>query len=420
MNLARLNHILIPETKEARDRFRGSFAGKLFGPLLWFFFSLTDEGRFLAVFTLLVGGAGLEVPINPIHLLFGLLVGLLAASIALRRSFPLPQVSLEVVAPRRVTVDEEAVFTLRLANGGGRAHGPIRVEGPFLPWDGAWTGPPPGVPALAPAESVTVQARARFVQRGEHHLEPFGAAALVPFALAQGPRVESPSVLFLVVPRAAEVRGLQLQGGRRLQPGGVALASTTGEARELSGLRPYRPGDPVRDLSARGWAKRGEPVVREWQQEYFTRVGVVLDTDGTVADERRREAAISLAAGVVRELTRGEALIDVLVAGDAVHPLTVGRSLGFLEQVLDHLACVREGPALVVPTLLQRLEPFLPRLSSIVIVALADDPARRALAEELRRRGIEVRLLLVGVKPSGPGATEVPLELLQKRLPVVL
>jgi len=412
VNLARLNHILIPETKEGRDKFRNSLAGRLAAPLLWGFFALTEEGRFLAVFWLLVAGAGLEVPENPLHLLFGLVTGALVGALALRPLYGMKGVRLEVDAPRRVAVGEEAVFTLRLVNEGERAHGPIRVEGPFQPWDGTFVGPRPGVSALPRGEAITVQARARFVQRGEHHLEPFGAAALAPLGLSQGARIESASVLFLVVPRPAEVRGLRLSGGRRLQPGGVALASNTGEARELSGLRPYRPGDPVRDLSARGWAKRGAPVVREWQQEYFTRVGVVLDTDGGVGDERRREAAISLAAGVVQELTRGEALIDVLVAGDEVHALTVGRSLGFLEQVLDHLACVRPGPSLDPLRLVARLGPFLPRLSSIVIVALADDPARRALAEELRRRGIEVRLYVVGAEARA-GASTVPLEAIE-------
>ena len=100
----------------------------------------------------------------------------------------------------------------------------------------------------------------------------------------------------------------------------------------------------VRDLHAKTWARTGEPVVRKYQQEYFSRVGVILDTDLPGRDEEKFEAAISLAAGMIANLSRGEALIDLLVTGDRLHPLTVGRSLGHLDQALDHLACVEPGP----------------------------------------------------------------------------
>lgn len=65
-------------------------------------------------------------------------------------------------------------------------------------------------------------------------------------------------------------------------------------------------------------------------------MGVVVDTD--TANGECLEAAIELAAGVIAHLSRGEALVDVLVVGDAVHELLVGRSLGTLDQALELLA----------------------------------------------------------------------------------
>src|SRR5262249_44033891 len=137
---------------------------------------------------------------------------------------------------------------------------------------------------------------------------------------------------FLVVPRPANVTRVSTATGTRHQPGGVALASKTGESMDLLGVRPYRAGDPVRDLHARSWARLGVPVVREYQQEYFTRLGVILDTDATAGKSAHLEDAIVLAAGVVRCLARGDALIDVLVVGAEVHRLMLGRSLGTFEQ----------------------------------------------------------------------------------------
>jgi uncharacterized protein (DUF58 family) len=154
---------------------------------------------------------------------------------------------------------------------------------------------------------------------------------------------------------------------------------------DLLGVRPYRPGDPLRHLHARTWARVGTPVVREYQEEYFSRVGVVLDT--AIEDERVLEAAVSLAAGVIAHLSRGEALIDLLVVGETVHNLTIGRSLGFLEQALDVLACVEPAKERIEPDrLVNRLASHLARLSCVVVIAPAWDGG--ALATRIRGHGV--------------------------------
>jgi uncharacterized protein (DUF58 family) len=202
-----------------------------------------------------------------------------------------------------------------------------------------------------------------------------------------------------------------LPQGQRYQPGGMAQASRTGEALELVGVRPYRRGDPVRDLHALTWARTGVPHVREYHQEYFSRIGVIVDNDRSVTSEDGLEAALSLAAGVVACLGRGEALIDLLAVDGQVHPLTLGRSLGTLEQALDLLACVRRGRPLEPDDLLSRLEPFMARLSCLVLVTEADlggsrpaDRVRTELVAAIRARGLCCRVLRVARRPPPGGA----------------
>src|SRR5262249_53572911 len=156
----------------------------------------------------------------------------------------------------------------------------------FLPWDGKWLDRVAPIASVPPGQTVRVPLRARFVERGEHHLDPFTVGPLVPLGLATGPLVASAGVRFVVVPPAAQISPLVLPLAGKHQPGGVGLASKSGESMDLHGVRPYRPGDPVRDLHARSWARVGAPVVREYQQEYFSRVGVVLDTDRDHASRR--------------------------------------------------------------------------------------------------------------------------------------
>jgi len=396
IDFARLNHILIPKGKEERDRFRESRFGRLVIPLVGLFWgSLTDEGRTLLVVTFLVGAVSVDVRNTTGYVFFSLLVGLIVGSLAAGFRLRLVDVALAVDAPRRVTVGEPVTFTIACTRGraAGAPRDPVRVRGPFLPWDGAWLDEAPPEIVVREGGTATAKMRARFVARGLHHLDPFTAAAVAPGGLACGPRRPTASVKLHVVPRVANVVRLPFTVTARHQPGGVALASKSGEAMDLLGIRPYRPGDPVRDLHARSWARTGIPVVREYQQEYFTRVGVVLDTD--VEDSERLEAAIELAAGVIAHLSRGEALVDVLVVGDAVHELTLGRSLGTLDQALELLASVERGPTLAASQLLGRLEPYLNRLSTVVVIALAEGTERTALERGIANRGIACTTLLV-------------------------
>jgi uncharacterized protein (DUF58 family) len=205
-----------------------------------------------------------------------------------------------------------------------------------------------------------------------------------------------------VVPRPANVVALDMALATRHQPGGVALASKTGESMDLRGVRPYRKGDRIRDLSARTWARTGKPAVREYQEEYFTRVGVVLDCVAppgrSARTEQAFEAAVSLAAGVVAHLARGDALVDLLVTGGEIHALTLGRSLGFLEQALDHLAGAEQEPNVDRSRLLERLAPYLARLSAVVMIVDGWDPDREAFVRGVEKSGARVHAVAVGAQ----------------------
>jgi uncharacterized protein (DUF58 family) len=163
---------------------------------------------------------------------------------------------------------------------------------------------------------------------------------------------------------------------------------------ELIGVRPYRPGDAMRDLHAITWARTGEPSVREYRQENFTRVGVVFDTDPAGASEKGFEAGVSLVAGIVARLCSGEELIDLLVTGDRARSFTPGRSLGRLDHALDHLADVLPGE-FDAGVLMEIVKPSLTRLSSVVFVAFAWDEQRRALVTAIEQTGVGCRVVVV-------------------------
>ncbi len=407
MNFARLNHILIPSTKAGRDGFRKTRTGRMLRPLFAVYLALTDEGGFLATFWLICGAAGMEVGTTQIYIMWSAVTGLLVASLLMRRLYRLDDATVRVEAPRRVTCGDDASFAVCLTNTSEDVHRAIRIERPLLPWDGSYPEARPSIAEVGPGETARSLVRIRFSQRGEHHLDPFYVGKAVPLNLTVGPALSTQGARFLVVPRPARVERLSLPMGARYQPGGVTVASRTGESLDFIGIRPYRAGDRIRDIHHRSWARTGFVVVREYQQEYFTRVGVILDTDLASASEEAFEAAIELAAGITAHLSRGEALIDLLVFGEQIHELHMGRHLGRLEQALDLLACVEPGPTLDPGSMSSGLMPHLPRLSCLVFVALAWDEPRQQLLDSFRRAGTACRALVIGDAASGPDIVSV-------------
>lgn len=388
MNLARLNHILIPNTSAERERWRLGLVGRLSRPGWWLYSALSEEGRVLSVLVLFIGTAGLDVATSQVYYLWAALIGLLTASMAVRPFMALRDVDAEVRVPPRVGVGAPVTFTVSLTNRGDRPHHAIRIRGPFLPWDGRWIADEPRIAELGVGATEHREVQATFIQRGRHHLDPFQACAVVPLGLTVGPLIRSESCHFVVVPHISNVERLEIPSGRRFQPGGVNHASRTGETMELLGVRPYRPGDPVRDLHAKTWARQGSPHVREYQQEYFTRIGVLLDDDRSVVTERGFESCVSLAAGIVAKLCRGDTLVDLAFASGEQPIVTVGRSVASLDQALDALADADHRAPWEIDSVSTRLGPLFDELSALVLVTQSREDKVLHLAEAIRRRGV--------------------------------
>jgi len=415
MNLSKLNYILIPKKPEELERLRRAWYAKYAYALVYFFFMFSTEGQWLLIGWVMLSALSINVEFTQYYVMWSVVTGLLFASLLLRRGLLLHGVQLRFTGPPRVTIGEEVHLLVEIHNHGEQPHQALRIERPFLPWDGRYLNPRPFVEHLAPGQSQICPVKARFVARGEHNLGTASVRALTPLGFGLGPPVYSEPLRFLVIPRIAHVTHVHVDTVMRYQPGGVALASITGESREIIGVRPYRPGDPVRDLHAKTWARIGMPVVREYQQEYFTRIGIVIDTDGGEADDPIFEAMLSLAAGITAQLSRGEVLLDILVIGEDVHQLTLGRSLGFLEQALDLLACVAPKQGFQAQTLQAQLTGHLDRLSCMLFLSLRWDPSRQYFTDWIEQQGTRCRKILVVGETPPPDAQAAGATLVQAK-----
>ncbi len=395
--LARLNHIFIPEKKPDRDKLRRRWSWRLVAPAFAVHSALSEEGRALFMMSILVGFAGLDVIGTQVYLLFSAMAGLIVASLAMRPFFRSPGLTMKVSSAPRVEVGAPLEIVVRLVNGGPRPLLAMRVSGPFLPWDGRWTRSRGGVASIEPGREAAVVAKATFMARGEHHLDGFDAGALVPLGLAIGPRRHSEGVRFLVVPRIAKVGPIQLRHRRPAHLGDHARSRAPGQS-EIDGVRPYRPGDALKHLHARTWARTGVPHVRTYAAENSVKVGLAVFVDGDHATERAKEAAISLAAGVTARLA-AETGIDLLVVDTDAHAISPRAGKPALDAVLDRLAVhaltTKNTDAAAA------LDERVGALSALVLVTADAAPARKQLVRELRAQGLDVHWM-VAVEQEAP------------------
>lgn len=276
---------------------------------------------------------------------------------------------------------------------------PHRLPGPIdsVPDEGVMLGD------LRRGEKARVRIGLRCTKRGAYTLRGFHVETGFPFGILRARRTFRQEQQLLVYPKFSPLARLELPTGRRYQPGGVALASQIGESFEYLGNREYRDGDNPRDIDWRATARMQRPIVREWVEEYMLRVAVILDTHvpaelGKRAVAERRDAferAVSIAAGVSDYMARQDYLVDIFAAGPNLYHLTAGRSLAYLDQILDILACVEENPAEPFEIIEPQIAEMLSRISTVICVLLDWNEARREFVHRLVVQGVAVKVIIL-------------------------
>jgi uncharacterized protein (DUF58 family) len=373
---------------------------------------LLPRGRYLLVALGVLALIGADTRRSQVYLLFAGAAALLLSAVVFAFR-PRPRVAITCQLPERATAGTPVALRTRLVP--ARPAGPVVVEMPVTREPSGPRVDPPRAFVSVDTEPAEVVAELRPQRRGRYRLRGARVRRTDPLRLVNNLPATSPDQTLLVYPRFWHLEHFEVPVGRRYQPGGIPLASSTGDAIEFVGTRDYRPGDPVKNIHWRSWARRGAPVVKEYQEEYFSRVALILDTylpPGYGDRERAAfEAAVSTVASVADWFSRGEAVVDVLAAGPDLYEVSSGRSLAYLENVLDVLACLEpcaDPPfAVVAPHLHEKLA----RLTSVVVVLLDWDDGRERFLRGVRDQGAAVRAIVVRsgdtTRPWGAAAGDI-------------
>ncbi len=362
-------------------------------------FKLTPSGRFLFA-GVCFSSFGLLTVLIPVYQFFFSLVALFVVAWLVGLIFR-PKLAIEGEFPTKATAGQPISARLHVKNVGRMPALDVMFGFSNLPSAIKPLNADEVAPRLNSGESVTVSVAIEPLRRGLYELSDLRAFSTFPFNLLRNGSARTSTGSLLVLPSFQQVASIDVPLGTKYQPGGVALTSNVGESPEYIGNREYVPGEPARRLDFRSWARLAKPVVREFQEEYYCRVALILDT--FIPSKRKTpqrgfpnlEAAISLSASVADVLSQGEYLIDIFAAGPELYVFRAGRHTAHFENILEILACVdacRKDPfEVVAPAVSEELG----NISTAICVFLDWDHSRRKLARAVVEAGCRLKVIIV-------------------------
>lgn len=371
-------------------------------------YKLTPAGRFL-FWSVLFTSAGLATVSIPVYQIFCVLFSAYFV-VWLTNLMYRPKLEVKAHLPDRVTAGELITADIELTNTSFRPAYDLMLWLIGLQSSIQFESAYSAIARLAPGQSGVIPLQIRPLQRGVYKLPDLRPHSTFPFNLMRSGSTRFPLKPLIVMPQFHVLNSIDVPVGRRYQPGGVALSSNIGESPEYIGNRDYVPGEPIRRLDFRSWARLARPVVREYQEEYYCRIALILDTwipHRRIPKEGfpELEAAISLSASIADSLSATEYLIDIFAAGPELYVFRAGRQLAHFDNVLEILASIAACPEDPFSKVTPVVADELTSITTSICVFLDWDESREELARTIIESGCQLKLIIV---KSEPLSREIP------------
>lgn len=251
--------------------------------------------------------------------------------------------------------------------------------------------------ALAAGETERVEMSLIPRKRGLLVLEDLRVELPDPLGLFQrrSPTLNERSEV-LVIPKRYRFPPLNLVGLSELRIGGETASTVRGEGGEFLGLRDYRAGDSLRKIHWKGWAKTGDPIVKEFEEVRFPRYGLVLDTGLSGSGPDAFEEAVSVAASFVSTMEQERCLLDLMFVRKEPQVFTAGRGVARPDHLMEVLARVKASEESGYESLRRLVLAHANEMTAGVVIFSGWSDDRREFLGALRSTGLELEVYAVG------------------------
>lgn len=370
-------------------------------------FKLTPAGRVL-VLAILLTALGSVTTQLPIYQLFCGLFALLGVAELTGLCFK-PSIRLEGAAPVRSVAGEQVTVPFQLVNRSRWRPALDLMLGMFgLPSGVASVAADAYLPCIRPGRRGELPLTLRTERRGVFALPPVQCVSTFPFNLVRFGGGKTAPGRLVVLPAYHSLEELDLPVSYRYQTGGTLLTQGVGHSPEYIGNREYTPGESVRRIDSRAWARLGRPVVKEYHEEYVSRVALVLDTFlpprrwPSRVETARLEAGVSLMAAVAERLNVQEHVIDLFAAGPELYVFRTAAGTAHFDSVLEILAgldaCRRNPFEQISPLVVEELE----SISTVVCILLGWDATRAEFVRRVQESGCRLKGVLIRDRLDAP------------------
>ena len=233
------------------------------------------------------------------------------------------------------------------------------------------------------------------LRRGYLYFEKIRLAQADPLGLFQAQKIFKKKDKLLILPKLYKTPTLNTHGKRTYQQGGINNASSTGDSQEFISLRDYQPGDPIRSIHWKSFAKTNHLVVKEYNDEFFIRYGLILDTWLNDKSEDIFEDAVSIAASFMTAQKEQDTLLDLMFIGNNTYRFTSGRGLGGTENIMEVLACIKPVYESNIKSMEVMLNEYMHECSALICILLDLDEPRQQLLRTLVSYNVPIKVLII-------------------------
>ncbi len=324
-------------------------------------------------------------------------------------SYAVPAISIRSVEISRVLPSEAFEFEeipveLRVKNNGWLPRFLLRIE------DGFVGGGKHVVTWLPRGASRTINYPAHLNRRGVYKTSGLTVSCAAPFGIVRRQKTVEAQAGLTVYPVYVDLPSFPLLESQSVPYETLHDRRAKGVGYDYLGTREYRAGDSLRMVHWRSSARRGELVVKEYEEEASSPVNIILSPMliKAAAEEVRNteDYAVRIAASVARYISQvGHPL--QLFAADS----TGLKSLTFPSfwQVLEWLAEIRTDPTYATKELLKDILPYLKPRSTLVVIAMSTGSDWLENLPAIQAQRIRVISILIdetGVEDTGMAETD--------------
>ncbi len=184
-------------------------------------------------------------------------------------------------------------------------------------------------------------------RRGLYQVGPLTMTLHDPFGTARRSRVDHARTSVVITPRTWTLAALPPAPGDEPDHGTHSLTTASTVDEEFATLRDYVPGDDIRRIHWRSSARRGSPVVRQFDVPWQHRTTVIVDLRADRHDDASFERLVSCVASLFELAARRAELIRLVTT--EVTPNGFWPAAEVLEEQLDRLAVLAPSPSKVTP-----------------------------------------------------------------------